>query len=109
MKTGKNGIRQIEFFIHVLQLVTGGRDTNLRHRNSLSALDALANAGWITHEQSDALGEAYHQLRRIEHRLQMIGDNQTHSLPRGIEDLKKFAYFMGHDDAAYFVSNFQSF
>ena len=67
LKTGKNGIRQIEFFIHVLQLVTGGRDTNLRHRNSLSALNALANAGWITHEQSDALGNAYHQLRRIEH------------------------------------------
>ena len=102
LKTGKNGIRQIEFFIHVLQLVTGGRDTNLRDSKSLSALDALANAGWITQEQSDALGKAYHQLRRIEHRLQMIGDNQTHSLPRSIEDLKKFAYFMGHDDDSRF-------
>ncbi len=102
LKTGKNGIRQIEFFTHVLQLVTGGRDTNLRDNNSLSALNALADAGWITHEQSDALGNAYHQLRRIEHRLQMIGDNQTHSLPRSIEDLEKFAHFMGHDDATRF-------
>ncbi len=102
LKTGKNGIRQIEFFIHVLQLVTGGRDTNLRARNSLSALNALAEANWITDEQSDALGKAYHQLRRIEHRLQMIGDNQTHSLPRSMEDLEKFAHFMGHNDAAKF-------
>ncbi len=99
LKTGKNGIRQIEFFIHVLQLVTGGRDTNLRARNSLLALNALAEADWITDEQSDALGKAYHQLRRIEHRLQMIGDNQTHSLPRSIEDLEKFAHFMGHNGA----------
>ncbi len=102
LKTGKNGIRQIEFFIHVLQLVTGGRDTNLRQRNSLSALNALASAGWITHEQSDALGTAYHQLRRIEHRLQMISDNQTHSLPRSIEDLENFSHFMGHGDATRF-------
>ena len=50
-------------------------------------------AGWITREQSDALGNAYHQLKRIEHRLQMIGDNQTHSLPRSTEDLEKFAHF----------------
>ncbi|MGB2073453.1 MAG: hypothetical protein ACPHX7_09460, partial [Candidatus Puniceispirillaceae bacterium] len=95
-KTGKNGIRQIEFFTHVLQLVAGGRDEKLRHRNSLAALDALAAAKWITNEQAAALGTAYHQLRRIEHRLQMIADNQTHSLPRSEEDLEKFAHFMGH-------------
>ena len=102
LKTGVNGIRQIEFFIHVLQLVTGGRDTKLRHNNSLLALNALASAGWIKHKQSDALGKAYHQLRRIEHRLQMIGDNQTHSLPRSEEDLEKFAHFMGHGSAKVF-------
>ena len=67
------------------------RDTKLRDSHSLSALDALAAAGWITNEQSDSLGTAYQQLRRIEHRLQMIGDNQTHSLPRSDEDLKKFS------------------
>ncbi len=106
LKTGKNGIRQIEFFIHVLQLVTGGRDPRLRDSNSLSALNALAAAGWITHEQSSALGNAYHQLRRIEHRLQMISDNQTHSLPRSAEDLEKFAHFMGHNDADEFCVEF---
>ena len=96
LKTGKNGIRQIEFFTHVLQLVAGGRDKELRHRNSLAALDALAAATWISNEQAAALGTAYLQLRRIEHRLQMIADNQTHSLPRSEEDLEKFAHFMGH-------------
>jgi glutamate-ammonia-ligase adenylyltransferase len=104
LKTGKNGIRQIEFFTHVLQLVAGGRDKELRHRNSLAALDALAAATWITNEQAAALGTAYHQLRRIEHRLQMIADNQTHSLPRGEEDLEKFAHFMGHRTAADFCN-----
>jgi glutamate-ammonia-ligase adenylyltransferase len=104
LKTGKNGIRQIEFFTHVLQLVAGGRDKELRHRNSLAALDALAAATWITNEQAAALGTAYHQLRRIEHRLQMIADNQTHSLPRGQEDLEKFAHFMGHRTAADFCN-----
>ena len=104
LKTGRNGIRQIEFFTHVLQLVAGGRDKKLRHRNSLAALDALAAATWITNEQAAALGTAYHQLRRIEHRLQMIADNQTHSLPRGEEDLEKFAHFMGHHTATDFCN-----
>ena len=104
LKTGKNGIRQIEFFTHVLQLVAGGRDKKLRHRNSLAALDALAAATWITNEQAAALGTAYHQLRRIEHRLQMIADNQTHSLPRGEEDLENFAHFMGHHTATDFCN-----
>mgnify|MGYP001160838624 FL=1 len=104
LKTGKNGIRQIEFFTHVLQLVAGGRHKKLQHRNSLAALDALAAAKWITNEQASALGTAYHQLRRIEHRLQMIADNQTHSLPRGEEDLEKFAHFMGHRTATDFCN-----
>jgi glutamate-ammonia-ligase adenylyltransferase len=103
LKTGKNGIRQIEFFTHVLQLVAGGRHKKLQHRNSLAALDALAAAKWITNEQASTLGTAYHQLRRIEHRLQMIADNQTHSLPRGEEDLEKFAHFMGHRTATEFL------
>ena len=105
LKTGKNGIRQIEFFTHVLQLITGGRDENLRHRNSLGALNALAKADWITADQAASLGTAYHQLRRVEHRLQMIGDNQTHSLPRGTEDLQKFARFVGHQDADAFCAS----
>jgi glutamate-ammonia-ligase adenylyltransferase len=88
----------------VLQLVAGGRDKELRHRNSLAALDALAAATWISNEQAAALGTAYLQLRRIEHRLQMISDNQTHSLPRSEEDLEKFAHFMGHHTAADFCS-----
>ncbi len=102
LKTGNNGIRQIEFFTHVLQLVTGGRDASLRHSNTQWALEALATGGWIETTQAQALKLAYVRLRRIEHRLQMIGDNQTHSLPRGDEDLGKFAQFMGHENSRSF-------
>ena len=108
LKTGKNGIRQIEFFTHVLQLVTGGRDPALRHRQTIAALTELSARNWIEKDQASALAAAYFQLRRAEHRLQMIGDTQTHSLPRSDEDLLKFARFMGHPDIRAFTDALQS-
>ena len=108
LKTGKNGIRQIEFFTHVLQLVTGGRDPALRHRQTIAALTELSARNWIEKDQASALAAAYFQLRRVEHRLQMIGDTLTHSLPRSEEDLLKFARFMGHADISAFTDELQS-
>jgi glutamate-ammonia-ligase adenylyltransferase len=105
LKSGKNGIRHIEFFTHVLQLVTGGRDPALRHRKTVNALKALAERNWITSEQATVLTTSYYQLRRAEHRLQMIGDSQTHSLPRSHADLEKFAHFMGHASSALFTGH----
>ena len=96
LKTGKNGIRQIEFFTHVLQLVSGGREPGLRQHQTIPALTALAKFDWITDAQAEALIEAYKQLRRTEHRIQMLADSQTHSLPRSQAELARFAGFMGH-------------
>ena len=99
LKSGKNGIRQIEFFTHVLQLVAGGRAPEIRLSDTLSALSALAERDWITPDQAMTLGGLYHGLRRVEHRLQMIGDTQTHSLPRGRDEMTLFARFLGHANA----------
>lgn len=100
LKIGKNGIRQIEFFTHVLQLVAGGREPALRQHQTAPALRALAKFDWITSDQASALIAAYHQLRRTEHRIQMLADSQTHSLPRSQSELAHFANFMGHAEPA---------
>jgi glutamate-ammonia-ligase adenylyltransferase len=100
LKIGKNGIRQIEFFTHVLQLVAGGREAGLRQHQTAPALRALAKFDWITPDQADSLITAYNQLRRTEHRIQMLADSQTHSLPRSQSELAHFANFMGHAQPA---------
>ena len=100
LKIGKNGIRSIEFFTHVLQLVAGGREPGLRQHQTAAALRALAKFNWITANQADSLIDAYHQLRRTEHRIQMLSDSQTHRLPRSDSEFEHFANFMGHAKAA---------
>lgn len=98
LKTGHGGIRTIEFFTHVLQLVFGGREPEIRQHRTADALHMLAKKEWITTAQADRLVALYGLLRRVEHRLQMIADQQTHSLPRDDESLSHFARFMGHED-----------
>ncbi|WP_170003597.1 bifunctional [glutamine synthetase] adenylyltransferase/[glutamine synthetase]-adenylyl-L-tyrosine phosphorylase [Pseudopontixanthobacter vadosimaris] len=83
VKHGRGGIREVEFFAQTHQLVHGGRDPTLRLRGTRPALDALAAAGRIAAEEAGALGEAYDRLRTVEHRLQMVEDQQTHELPGG--------------------------
>lgn len=83
VKLGRGGIREVEFFAQTHQLIHGGRDPSLRVRGTRAALDALAAAGIVRAEDAVTLGEAYDRLREIEHRLQMVGDQQTHSLPGG--------------------------
>ncbi len=83
LKRGRGGIREIEFFAQVHQLIHGGRDAALRAPATRDALAALAEAGWIGADDAAALGEAYVRLRTIEHRVQMIDDRQTHHLPTG--------------------------
>ena len=83
LKQGRGGIREIEFFAQTHQLIHGGRDPSLRQRGTRAALDALAIAGVIGAGDAQVLGEAYDRLRVVEHRLQMVADQQTHSLPAG--------------------------
>jgi [glutamine synthetase] adenylyltransferase / [glutamine synthetase]-adenylyl-L-tyrosine phosphorylase len=81
LKRGRGGIREVEFFAQIHQLIHGGRDATLRSACTPEALRALTAAGWIARDVSDPLIEAYTLFRTIEHRLQMVDDLQTHQLP----------------------------
>ncbi|MEO6093207.1 MAG: bifunctional [glutamine synthetase] adenylyltransferase/[glutamine synthetase]-adenylyl-L-tyrosine phosphorylase [Novosphingobium sp.] len=81
LKKGRGGIREIEFYAQVHQLIHGGRNPALRLRGTRATLDALAAAGLLPDEDAALLGEGYDRLRTVEHRLQMIADQQTHRLP----------------------------
>lgn len=96
VKVGRGGIREIEFFAQTQQLIAGGRHPGLRVRPTLAALDVLATSNWITYQARDELTTAYEFLRRVEHRLQMIADEQTHALPDDKEAVERFAWFFGY-------------
>ena len=81
LKVGRGGIREIEFFVQTQQLILGGRLPELRVPGTCAALRALVEARWLEAATADELIEAYRFLRRAEHRLQMVGDKQTHALP----------------------------
>jgi glutamate-ammonia-ligase adenylyltransferase len=103
VKRGRGGIREIEFFAQTHQLIHGGRDPSLRVRGTRAALDALAHAGRISPEDAAILGAGYDRLREIEHRLQMVNDRQTHSLPDGAA-LDNVAQLDGLADGAALVA-----
>jgi glutamate-ammonia-ligase adenylyltransferase len=105
VKIGRGGIREIEFFAQTQQLIAGGRHPQLRVRPTLEALDVLASSNWITFEARDELAGAYIFLRRVEHRLQMVADEQTHTLPDEIEAVERFAHFFGYDSRAAFAKD----
>jgi glutamate-ammonia-ligase adenylyltransferase len=95
IKLGRGGIREIEFFVQTQQLVFGGRRPALRGRRTLDMLMELKDEGWITEEARGELAEAYRFLRSVEHRLQMVADEQTQRLPADEDALKRFAKFCG--------------
>ncbi len=95
VKLGVGGIREIEFFAQTLQLVWGGRDPTLRTPRTVEALRRLCRAGHLPARVAGELAAAYRFLRRVEHRLQMVADRQTHALPSSAEALAGFAAFMG--------------
>ncbi|WP_208351849.1 glutamine-synthetase adenylyltransferase [Pseudaestuariivita rosea] len=97
MKLGRGGIREIEFFTQTRQLIAGGRDEALRLRGTVPGLDALAQAGWIRSDAAGILQDHYRAHRLVEHRVQMIGDAQTHDLPKNDEGFARLAAFMGTD------------
>ncbi len=104
VKLGSGGIREIEFLAQTLQLVWGGRDPSLRSVATLEALRALVRAGHLGRRAAGELAAAYRFLRRVEHRLQMVADRQTHSLPDNRAALERFALFFGAPPAAAFAA-----
>ncbi len=98
VKLGRGGIREIEFFAQTQQLIFGGREPDLRRRATCDALRALARAGRIDAATASELEDAYGELRRIEHRLQMVDDAQTHTLPPSTDGLDRIAAFLGYRD-----------
>lgn len=100
IKRGPGGIREIEFLVQALQLIRGGREPGLRGRRLLPMLQALVEANQVSPEEGQALGEAYRFLRRLENRLQMLRDAQTHALPDAPDDRARIAEGLGHPDWA---------
>jgi [glutamine synthetase] adenylyltransferase / [glutamine synthetase]-adenylyl-L-tyrosine phosphorylase len=104
IKLGRGGIREIEFFAQTQQLIWGGRLPELRVSGTCEALLALAHAGRIEKRVADEMIASYAFLRRVEHRLQMIDDAQTHSLPADIEGIRRVAIFFGYATAEDFTN-----
>jgi len=104
VKLGEGGIREIEFLVQTLQLVWGGRDPALRNPTTLGALRLLTRSSHVPRDAEPELAEAYGFLRRVEHRLQMINDRQTHELPAKPDDLARVAVFLGYPDTDAFAA-----
>ncbi len=98
VKTGHGGIRDIEFVIQFLQLLNGGDLPALRTGNTLDAILQLEQCGCLTGQERALLEENYSFLRKIEHRLQIMFDLQTHLLPQEPQELRKVAIRLGYAD-----------
>jgi glutamate-ammonia-ligase adenylyltransferase len=96
VKTGHGGIRDIEFVIQFLQLLNGGSIPQVRTGNTLTAIERLEHAGCLTHQERRILEENYSFLRKVEHRLQIMFDLQTHELPMNDAELAKLARRLGY-------------
>ena len=100
MKLGRGGIREIEFFTPTRQLLAGGRDPELRVRGTVQGLARLAEKGWVPDAQADMLSDHYRFARTVEHRVQMVRDAQTHTLPRDADGFERLAAMMDIDRPA---------
>ncbi|WP_284727885.1 bifunctional [glutamine synthetase] adenylyltransferase/[glutamine synthetase]-adenylyl-L-tyrosine phosphorylase [Sphingomonas psychrolutea] len=108
VKLGRGGIREIEFFAQTQQLIAGGRMPELRLRPTEAALQALTAANWIDATTRDELIEAYWFLRDVEHRIQMVRDEQTHLLPETESELRRIAFMAGFADTGSFSARLES-
>lgn len=103
VKLSRGGIREIEFTVQLLQVVRGGQFPELRTRPTLDALQRLARAGLMPQDTADALAQAYVFLRRVEHRIQYLDDQQTHVLPVEDADVRWIAASLGYPDCCAFL------
>jgi glutamate-ammonia-ligase adenylyltransferase len=97
LKRGRGGIREVEFFVQIQQMIHGGRDASVRSPATLDALADLLAAERLDQSTASELGETYRLLRTIEHRVQMIDDAQTHMLPVQVSSLDNVAQLHGLD------------
>ena len=108
IKTGRGGIREIEFFAQTQQLIWGGRMRELRAASTCEALRRLASTGRIDPATAAELIDDYRFLRRLEHRLQMVDDAQTHALPRDPAGIARIAVFLSYRQRDAFVADLLS-
>ncbi|MDR2852052.1 MAG: bifunctional [glutamate--ammonia ligase]-adenylyl-L-tyrosine phosphorylase/[glutamate--ammonia-ligase] adenylyltransferase [Burkholderiaceae bacterium] len=108
VKLSRGGIREIEFTVQLLQVVRGGQYPELRTRPTLGALARVASANLMPPATADALAAAYVFLRRVEHRIQYLDDQQTHALPSG-DDLDWLAAAMGYSNCSDFLCQLDAY
>jgi glutamate-ammonia-ligase adenylyltransferase len=109
VKLSRGGIREIEFTVQLLQVVRGGQFPELRTRPTLDALTRLVKAGLMPEATAQALAQAYEFLRRVEHRIQYLDDQQTHVLPTRDEDLDWIARSLGYPDICRFLTQLDAY
>jgi len=102
VKLGAGGIREVEFIGQAFQLIRGGRDPGLQQRSILPVLDTVRERQLLPGYVVDELVEAYALLRNVENRIQMVGDEQRHTLPEGAEERARLAFALGYADWATF-------
>ena len=105
VKMSRGGIREIEFTVQLLQVVRGGQFPELRTRSTVDALQRLALAGLMPQDTAGALARAYVFLRRVEHRIQYLDDQQTHVLPTRDDDLTWIAHTLGYANCGLFLGD----
>ncbi|MCC9625486.1 bifunctional [glutamine synthetase] adenylyltransferase/[glutamine synthetase]-adenylyl-L-tyrosine phosphorylase [Thalassospira sp. MA62] len=105
IKLGRGGIREIEFFAQTQQLIWGGREISLRSKGTCETLHQLTRFGQVSEQVRDEMLAAYEFLRTVEHRLQMINDQQTQTLPDTADGLRALATFLGYDDLSGFEAD----
>ncbi|MEN9474298.1 MAG: Glutamate-ammonia-ligase adenylyltransferase [Pseudomonadota bacterium] len=108
VKLSRGGIREIEFTVQLLQVVRGGAFPELRKRPTLDALQRVTRANLMSAATAQQLAEAYDFLRRVEHRIQYLDDQQTHILPTRDDDLAWIALTMGYADTPAFLCAFDA-
>ncbi|PJK09383.1 bifunctional [glutamate--ammonia ligase]-adenylyl-L-tyrosine phosphorylase/[glutamate--ammonia-ligase] adenylyltransferase [Lysobacteraceae bacterium NML95-0200] len=104
IKRGTGGIREIEFLVQALQLIRAGRETALQCRGLLPSLAALIDAGQIRRDTGKRLRQHYLELRRVENRLQMLRDAQTHELPQQADEQTRLAVGLGFENWPEFLA-----
>jgi glutamate-ammonia-ligase adenylyltransferase len=95
LKRGRGGIREVEFFVQIQQMIHGGRDPSVRAAPTLDAIESLYAAGRLDRATAESLANAYRLLRTVEHRVQMVDDAQTHTLPADSAALDNVAHLHG--------------